>query len=292
MNTESLSTNANDQQLTTTANTGVMLIELLIATTIGLFLITGAFKLYSQTRQLEHYSDILFQLRENTDFALNLISHDLRMANFWGRHTTASHIASEPSIAVSCKGKDVSTWALNLTAAVETNRNGYSPPCGPHTPAADSDSLTVRYVESKPSEPRDKWLQLYTDQRWGYLHMRSTPSSEGLIEPANFDMVIHSYYVDPAGQENTPELRRWSLGKNGTLRNEIVIDGIKALRIQFSENQHDAAAGKWLNQPGPRASLARIEITATGRYAGSQIEHTTSRVIHLKNNDINNSGQL
>jgi type II secretory pathway component PulJ len=291
MNTPSLSTRPNNQRADTATNTGVMLIELLVATTIGLFLITGAFKLYSQTRQLEYYSDTSFQLRENTNFALNLISHDLRMANFWGRHTTATHIVLEPNIAVSCRGKDVSTWALNLAAAVETNRNGYTPPCGPHTPTANSDVLTVRYAGPSPSEPRENWLQLYTDQRWGYLHARSTPSPTGLINPANFYMVIRSYYVDSAGQEEAPELRRWSLGKNGTLRNELVIDGIKSLRVQFAENPQDAAAGTWLNEPGRNASLARIEITATGQYAGSRIEHTTSRIIHLKNSGIDTSSQ-
>ncbi|MEO5326987.1 MAG: PilW family protein [Magnetococcus sp. THC-1_WYH] len=71
---------------------GFSLIELMIALTIGLILLTGLLKIFSSTRQTYQLNSNLARLQENARFALEIMSREIAMAGYWGCTSDVSPI--------------------------------------------------------------------------------------------------------------------------------------------------------------------------------------------------------
>ena len=63
---------------------GFTLLEWLISSTIGLFLLSGAFSVYVMSRNNNHQLQIYNELQENGRLAMNLLLQDLRQTGFFG----------------------------------------------------------------------------------------------------------------------------------------------------------------------------------------------------------------
>ncbi len=66
---------------------GFTLLEWLISSTIGLFLLSGAFSVYVMSRNNNHQLQIYNELQENGRLAMNLLLQDLRQTGFFGDMT-------------------------------------------------------------------------------------------------------------------------------------------------------------------------------------------------------------
>lgn len=64
--------------------TGMTLIEIMIALLIGAFLIGGVLQIFINSRQTYRMQEALSRLQENGRFAMNFISKDIRMTGYWG----------------------------------------------------------------------------------------------------------------------------------------------------------------------------------------------------------------
>jgi type IV pilus assembly protein PilW len=62
---------------------GMTLIELMIALLIGAFLLAGILQIFISSRQTYRMQEALSRLQENGRFALELIDRDVRMAGYW-----------------------------------------------------------------------------------------------------------------------------------------------------------------------------------------------------------------
>ena len=262
------------------SQSGFSLVEVLISTSIGLFLVAGSLSLYANIRRIESQANVQLHIQESATFALDIISHDLRMANFWGLHNDPRHLVTGNSGVIYCRNNDVTAWALQLIQAIELN--GSLAPCmnqpgrNPHT-----DRLTLRYASAAPAAPDPRYVQIHTDHRWGYLHKNGTPDPTGMHNPENFQLLIHSYYLSANTPTGLPELRRWALGSNATMRNEMVMPGISAFEVSFAYMRTGQLV--WKNIIDSNPLLARITLTAIGIHATETLEHTASRIIALKN---------
>ena len=65
------------------AQTGLTLVELLVALAIGSFLIIGAVQLYNQSRQAFIINESIARVQETAQFAMDTIEADLRMSGSW-----------------------------------------------------------------------------------------------------------------------------------------------------------------------------------------------------------------
>ncbi len=65
--------------------TGLTMVELLVALAIGSFLMIGAVQIYNQSRQAFVINESLARVQETAQFALDTIENDMRMASNWGR---------------------------------------------------------------------------------------------------------------------------------------------------------------------------------------------------------------
>ena len=259
---------------------GVSLVEVLISTSIGLFLVAGSLSLYANIRRMERQANVQLHIQESATFALDIISHDLRMANFWGLHNDPQHLVTGNSGIIYCRNKDVTVWALQLMQAIELN--GSLASCMNNPDRIDrADRLTLRHASSASEAPDPRYVQIHTDQRWGYLHTNGEPDTTGMYNPENFHLLIHSYYLSANAPTGLPELRRWALGSNATMRNEMVMPGISGFEVSFAYMR--AGQLVWKNIIDRNPLLARITLTAVGIHATETLEHTTSRIIALKN---------
>ena len=71
-------------QITSAAQKGLTLVELMIAMTLGVILITGVLAVFVNTKQAYIDQDASSQLQENARFALEMIGREIRMTRYGG----------------------------------------------------------------------------------------------------------------------------------------------------------------------------------------------------------------
>lgn len=67
-----------------TGQQGLTLIEIMIALVLGAFLIGGVLQIFNSSKQTYRLQENMSRMQENGRFAMDFISRDLRMADFWG----------------------------------------------------------------------------------------------------------------------------------------------------------------------------------------------------------------
>ena len=63
---------------------GMTLIEIMIALLIGAFLLGGVLQIFVSSKQTNRMQENLSRLQENGRFAMNFLTKDIRMAGYWG----------------------------------------------------------------------------------------------------------------------------------------------------------------------------------------------------------------
>lgn len=71
-------------QLLANKQRGFSLIEIMVAMTLSLILLAGVLQIYASSRQSFRMQEALSRTQENGRFALEFLSRDIRMADFWG----------------------------------------------------------------------------------------------------------------------------------------------------------------------------------------------------------------
>ena len=64
--------------------TGLTLLEIMIALLIGSFLLGGVLQIFIGSQQTYRMQQNLSRLQENGRFAIDFLAHDIRMASYWG----------------------------------------------------------------------------------------------------------------------------------------------------------------------------------------------------------------
>lgn len=145
---------------------GVSLIELLIAMTLGLILLTGMIALFSGNKRSSELNTAMANIQENARFALSAIGSDIRMAGFQGcldsrrgRMNVKSTIAPIPTDGVNADGSVKHN--INLSAAtgsvIQPSGQWQPPIPGNFTPAdsnppiAGTHALSVQYGNNRQS---------------------------------------------------------------------------------------------------------------------------------------------
>jgi len=64
--------------------TGLSMLEIMIAMVLGAFLLGGVLQIFSSSKQTYRVQEGMSRLQENGRFAMDFITKDIRMADFWG----------------------------------------------------------------------------------------------------------------------------------------------------------------------------------------------------------------
>ncbi|MEM7083569.1 MAG: PilW family protein [Pseudomonadota bacterium] len=229
---------------------GFNLIELMVAMVIGIFLVAGALRVYTQSQSALIVSEQAARLQENARYALQVIERDVRAADLWGLTNNSRQIGDSalptdpPSVLAAGAGECENNWSINIDTAIEgaNNANPYGGTCIPNGDyVANTDVLVIRHAQSTPVDE--------VDLRNGVTYVRSTTNSGTLFtgpnQPTGFatdavnnELTAITYWVsDSSDHDNTvPSLRRSYLGTDGVnpiIIQEEVIPGIEDLQIQY-----------------------------------------------------------
>ncbi|WKJ89760.1 PilW family protein [Methylomonas montana] len=131
---------------------GMTLVEIMIALLIGAFLLGGVLQIFINSRQTYRMQENLSRLQENGRFAMEFISRDLRMAGYLG---CASLGAVTPAIDASPQNPNPNPAVnpfTNLNAIVGNNNiaNSWNANAcsGTHQCIANTDAVTIQYADS------------------------------------------------------------------------------------------------------------------------------------------------
>ncbi len=227
---------------------GLTLIELMIAMTIGVFLLMGTLTVFTQSRANFKVADSVARLQENARFALDTIEPDLRLAGFWGRTAAVGSIdTTSAAVVVTCDTIDNSpnytAWVLNVQQkiwAVDEDSGYADPIIGiPCTAASgaqpQSDALVVRHASARPSAPVAGVIQIHGELDRGEL-LNNGAIPAGYVQWAQTrNVVANVYYVDQGSDldPNVPSLRIKTLTPGGIHQDQELISGVENLQVQF-----------------------------------------------------------
>ncbi len=121
---------------------GLTLIEIMVALVIGSFLMLGAMGLFISNKRVYTEQDVMGRLQENARFAINLLVEDIRMAAYLG-------CSDDPAMLTnSLSGAATVTNLFNFNNPVEGSENtGGWLPSASTDPVGTSDAITVRYID-------------------------------------------------------------------------------------------------------------------------------------------------
>jgi type IV pilus assembly protein PilW len=121
--------------------TGMTLIEIMVALLIGLFLMGGVMEIFINSKQTYRMQENLSRLQENGRFALDFLANDIRMAGFLGCNSQAAltNVLNTPT-----------DFLYNFGTAIEgfesTSASAWTPAINAAitSPLGDSDVITIR----------------------------------------------------------------------------------------------------------------------------------------------------
>lgn len=258
--------------------TGLTLVELMVALAIGSFLMIGAIQIYNQSRQAFVVNESVARVQETAQFALDTIEADLRMASNWGRNSRGLAVEGRSIIGdvnpttlplpVNDCGAD---WVLNLGLPIDGENNGYALTCAA-TGGSDgnSDVVTIRRASVAHVDPVAGRLQIQSSRIQGQVFADgNVPTSfsaataagaaDDPTDPAfdseTHNLIVTSYYVSPTSQliGGVPTLRRHRLVSTGgapDIVDEEVAPGIENMQLQLGVDvDQDNTVDRYVN-PG------------------------------------------
>ena len=255
--------------------TGLTLVELMVALAIGSFLIIGAIQIYNQSRQAFVVNESIARVQETAQFAMDTIEADLRMASNWGRNSRGLAVEGRSLVgapnptgltvpAPTC-GDD---WAFDLGRPIDGSDNSYSLDCAANGGAADkSDVITVRRASVQPVELKPGRLQIQSTRIQGELFETDTVPAAfqpitnhpitGVPSSGTHNLMVNSYYVSPSSTliPGVPTLRRKTLTvRNGTpsIEDQEVAPGIENIQLQLGiDVDQDNTVDRYVNPGDP-----------------------------------------
>jgi type IV pilus assembly protein PilW len=246
---------------------GVTLVELMVALSIGSFLMIGAVQVYNQSRQAFVVNESIARVQETAQFAMETIEADLRMASNWGRQSRGTAIVgrSVPGdvnpLALAAPANCGADWALDLANPVTGSNNNYVLPCaatGPGGAQANSDTVTTRRTTVAAAPLQAGRLQVQSTRVQGELFDDGNiPASFDPLGSETHNLLVNSYYVAASSTliPGVPTLRRKSLVVTGgapAVVDQEVAPGVENIQLQFGlDVDADNTVDRYVNPGDP-----------------------------------------
>jgi type IV pilus assembly protein PilW len=245
--------------------TGLTIVELMVALAIGSFLMIGAVQIYNQSRQAFVVNDSIAKVQETAQFAMDTIEADLRMASNWGRNSRGLAVEGRSIVGdPNPNGLPVPTlcgvdWAIDLGRPLDGSDNAYTLPCVPPLtfgPQVNSDVFTVRRATVAPQPLEVGRIQIQSTRVQGELFADgNVPTTYSPADSATHNLLVNTYYVADDSEliPGAPALRRLTLVNGATgaeIDDQEVAPGIENLQVQFGiDVDQDNTVDRYVN-PG------------------------------------------
>jgi type IV pilus assembly protein PilW len=284
--------------------TGLTLVEIMVALAIGSFLIIGAVQIYNQSRQAFVVNESIARVQETAQFAMDTIEADLRMASNWGRNSRGLAVEGRSLVGddnptgltepVGSTGSCGTNWAFDLARPIDGADNAYNLACATLGGVqGNSDLITIRRATVQPVALEAGRIQLQSTRIQGELFEAGAVPAAFLpitIHPitlapssATHNLMVNSYYVSPTSTliPGVPTLRRKTLTVQGGapfIDDQEVAPGVENIQLQLGiDVDEDNTVDRYVNPgddiynpaaagyvPGARVMTARVWLVVRG----------------------------
>ncbi|MDJ0712269.1 MAG: PilW family protein [Woeseiaceae bacterium] len=259
---------------------GMTLVELMVALAIGSFLVIGAVQIYNQSRQSFIVNESIARVQETAQFAMDTIEADLRMASNWGRNSRGLAVEGRSIVGTANpNGLTAPTpdcgadWAFDLARPIDGSDNSYGLSCAATgTADGNSDVITVRRTSVLPvavSAADAGRLQVQSTRIQGEIFVSNgttggIPSAflpitidavTGAPSSTTHNLMVNSYYVSTTSDliPGVPTLRRKTLTMAGgvpVVNDQEVAPGVENIQLQLGVDiDEDNTVDRYVN-PG------------------------------------------
>jgi type IV pilus assembly protein PilW len=267
--------------------TGISLVELMVALVVGLLLLSGITQIYVSNQQSFIALEQLSRMQETGRFAMDMINQDLRRAGYWGGNVDLTTNTGDPGpVAPAHSCVNDNTWGRMMAWRVSGRDNtnaGYGCATGY---LANTDIVTMRYagpeVIAFDAVPADGGLYLQSTLFMGWLMTGALKNAFGNTVPAEIAagpehlrpevrrVVANGYYVADSGRtcpggELIPALRRISLAPGtGQPVVEEIASGVEQLQLRYLVNGAYRDAGDIADDEWRNVSAVRVWVLVRG----------------------------
>ena len=259
--------------------TGLTMVELMVALAIGSFLMIGAIQIYNQSREAFVVNESIARVQETAQFAMDTIEADLRMASNWGRNSRGLAVEGRSLIddadptSLDPPADCGARWVLDLGKPIDGNNNSYGLACLPTAAAGpsqpNSDVVTVRRASVAPVLPANGRLQIQSTRIQGELFYNGDiPANfQGPVDPAfpatptdpsaTHNLLVNSYYVAQESEliPGAPTLRRKTLTMRAgasVVEDQEVAPGVENIQLQLGiDVDQDNTVDRYVNPGDP-----------------------------------------
>ena len=227
---------------------GFSLVELMVATTMGLLVFAALITIFVQTSAARAELERTSEQIDNARYAIEVLSQDLQLAGYYGEFDVAA-LAVPAAIPDPCS-TDPAVWAAAIPIHVQGYDEGSGiPACVPGSLKAATDVVAVRRARTcvagsagcDPVVPAEAYLQVAlcgTSNSYLLGPAAATNFSLTLKDcaaPAGLRRyVVHVYFVssDNGSGLDIPTLKRIEFTGSGFVEVALV-EGIERLQIQY-----------------------------------------------------------
>jgi type IV pilus assembly protein PilW len=248
---------------------GVSLIELLVALSLGVSLSIGTVTIYAQCQRTMRALEATARLQEVARLAFDVLENDVRTAGYWGLLNQAELIANRaapladlPAPFTALQGTRIdhcggpmSNWAIDLDRTLDGSNNAYGLSCGAFggAPGVGTDTLVIRRAAESPHATLDPdRIYVHASRIGGTLFVPAaacTDPADASCVPAAHPppgaesrvLVVRAYYVATRSTQRTdvPSLRRKTFGNvnaaavANAVTDEEIVAGVEDLQVRL-----------------------------------------------------------
>jgi len=228
---------------------GFSIIELLVAVTLGLFLMAALVEVLLSGNRSFTSANHLSRLQENGRIATGMIVTDLKRAGYMGGNSEIGQIlGSEGPVvpAITCPTGDT-TWGRMVTekiSGLDDTNAGYA--CIPNASYLRGDVLTVRLASPWVVTGALSANQMYlrTSMFEGKIFMGSATAditnTVSDTPQSVHDLLSYAYFVGDSGRTCSgaavPSLFRVRLGPTGQPLTDELLPGVEHFQVQYGVN--------------------------------------------------------
>ncbi len=237
---------------------GMSLIELMIALLIGLLLSAAIITVYMSNKKTFWDTEAAASLQENSRFAVKLITDDIRAAGFYADSYDNTVINNNVPAIVSgsCSDSefdyDQPIWGAAAAAGISC-LDGFHFKVGTDILFVKGSRMDPAISTSPPGSGNQKTYMIARDRFTAEHYMAEADlADKSYGNPAAYEYSHHAYFIAHKDGDAFPQLRRLSQrvadGGGSTIWiAETVADGIEDLRYMFGvDTDNDGAANQYI----------------------------------------------
>lgn len=244
---------------------GLTLIEIMIAMTISLVLLAGVGQIYLSSKQTYRVQDGVSRVQENGRFAIEFLTNDLRMADFWGCTSAVTEVSND---VIGGGGIDIGIGGISGTDNVGYNgsdtivlQGAYGSGIMVEPPFMNTNAAALHISTQNGLALGD--IVMISDCQTGDIFQISNnnPESSGTavhntgnaVSPGNSTGNLSKTY---AGDAQIYKVRKvtYSLGagsnngepalfRNNGVTNLELADGVESMQIEYGEDTDSPGTG-------------------------------------------------